>query len=162
SLGPDLAGGTLTELPVERVFFATEFRPPGVVTLIDSSASMFDRPTRARIRDWFPETLLWRPELITDDSGRANLELPLADSITTWRLTASAVTADGRLGAAREKIKVFQPFFVDVNLPVALTRGDELAVPVVVYNYLDKAQEVELTLADAPWLTLLDKSATRK
>ena len=42
---------------------------------------------------------------------------------------------------------MFQPFFVDLNLPVALTRGDEVSVPVVVYNYLDKPQTVELTLA---------------
>ncbi|MBM4070510.1 MAG: hypothetical protein FJ271_16375 [Planctomycetes bacterium] len=108
-----------------------------------------------RLREWFPETLLWRPELLTDDHGKATLEIPLADSITTWRLTTSAVTGVGRLGAAQSSIKVFQPFFVDINLPVALTRGDELAVPVVVYNYLDKQQEVTVTLAEAGWFTRL-------
>ena len=108
-----------------------------------------------RLRDYFPETLAWRPQLVTDDDGRASLDLELADSITTWRLSASAVTADGRLGATEKPLKVFQPFFVDVNLPVSLTRGDELAVPVVVYNYLDKPQTVTLTLAKAPWFTLL-------
>src|SRR5262249_4780830 len=36
------------------------------------------------VRDWFPETFLWRPEIITDDQGRASIEVPLADSITTW------------------------------------------------------------------------------
>jgi uncharacterized protein YfaS (alpha-2-macroglobulin family) len=112
-----------------------------------------------RIREWFPETLLWKPELITDDQGRASLDIDLADSITTWRLTGSAVSADGRLGAMLAPLRVFQPFFVDLNLPVALTRGDEVAVPVVVYNYLDKPQTVKLSLqedkADA-WFTRLD------
>ena len=75
------------------------------------------------------------------------LDIDLADSITTWRLTASAVTADGRLGATECRLKVFQPFFVDLNLPVALTRGDEVAVPVVVYNYLDKPQTVDADAA---------------
>ena len=56
-----------------------------------------------RLRDYFPETLLWRPELITDDQGRASLDIDLADSITTWRLTAGAVTADGRLGAVADR-----------------------------------------------------------
>ena len=91
-----------------------------------------------RLRQWFPETLLWLPELITDDQGHAQLELDLADSITTWRLSAGAVTADGGLGAGQSPIRVFQPFFVDINLPVSLTLGDEATVPVVVYNYLDK------------------------
>ena len=36
-----------------------------------------------RVRQNFPETLLWRPELITDDQGRAHLDVDLADSITT-------------------------------------------------------------------------------
>jgi uncharacterized protein YfaS (alpha-2-macroglobulin family) len=107
------------------------------------------------VREWFPETLLWRPELITDDSGRASIEVDLADSITDWRLTATAVSADGDLGATLSAIRVFQPFFVDLNLPVALTRGDEVAVPVVVYNYLDRPQMVELKLDDAAWFERL-------
>jgi uncharacterized protein YfaS (alpha-2-macroglobulin family) len=111
----------------------------------------------ARLRQWFPETLLWRPELITDDEGHASIELDLADSITTWRLSASAVSAAGKLGAEQSAIRVFQPFFVDLNLPVALTRGDEVTVPVVVYNYLDKPQNVQLALAESPWFEALDE-----
>jgi uncharacterized protein YfaS (alpha-2-macroglobulin family) len=105
----------------------------------------------ARVRQWFPETLLWRPELITDDGGRASVEVELADSITTWRVTASAVSADGKLGAQQADLRVFQPFFVDVDLPLSITRGDEVTMPMVVYNYLDRPQTVELSLADAPW-----------
>jgi alpha-2-macroglobulin-like protein len=119
-------------------------------------------PTLApRIRELFPETLLWRPEIVTDDEGRASLDIDLADSITTWRFLASAISADGRLGAAQEPLKVFQPFFVDVNLPVSLTRGDEVAVPVVVSNYLDKPQTITLTLADAPWCERLGNAEKR-
>jgi alpha-2-macroglobulin-like protein len=104
-----------------------------------------------RVRDRFPETLLWQPELVTDDSGKAELEVPLADSITTWRLCASAVAADGRLGALQSGIRVFQPFFVDLDLPVALTRNDMVSVPVVVSNFLDTPQTVTVTVADADW-----------
>src|SRR5262249_55488742 len=108
-----------------------------------------------RVRRDFPETLLWKPELITDDDGRLPpLKVHLADSITTWRLSASPVAADGRLGAGQWPMKVFQPFFVDLNLPVSLTRGDEVGMPVVVYNYLDRPQTVTLTLAESPWFTL--------
>jgi hypothetical protein len=111
----------------------------------------------ARVREWFPETLLWRPELITDQNGRASLTVDLADSITTWRLSASAVSAEGKLGGSESSIRVFQPFFVDLNLPVSLTRGDEVAVPAIVYNYLDKPLAVELRLADATWFERLDR-----
>jgi hypothetical protein len=114
-----------------------------------------------RVRELFPETLLWRPELVTDDAGRVSLDFDLADSITSWRLTASAVSADGRLGATQTSLKVFQPFFVDVNLPVSLTSGDEVSVPVVVSSYLDKPQTVRLTLDDAPWCERLGPAEQR-
>jgi hypothetical protein len=114
-----------------------------------------------RVRRNFPETLLWRPELITDDQGRARLDVDLADSITTWRMSMGAVAADGRLGAAQGSIRVFQPFFVDMDLPSALTRGDEIGLPVVVSNYLDRPQSVTLSLQDAPWFERLEPSAER-
>ncbi len=115
-----------------------------------------DKPVR--VRRHFPETLLWKPQIITDDNGIATLNIDLADSITTWRVMASAVSADGQMGALQEGIRVFQPFFVDLNLPVALTRNDEVAVPVVVYNYLNEPQTVELELAKADWFEFVDPS----
>jgi uncharacterized protein YfaS (alpha-2-macroglobulin family) len=117
-------------------------------------AAVGPNPIAPRVRESFPETLLWVPQLVTDDNGQAHLNIDLADSITTWRLSASAVAADGRLGATQLPLKVFQPFFVDLNLPVSLTRNDEVSVPVVVYNYLDNPQTVTLTLKTAPWFAL--------
>jgi uncharacterized protein YfaS (alpha-2-macroglobulin family) len=113
-------------------------------------------PNPPRIRQWFPETVLWRPEVITDDHGMARVHVDLADSITSWRLAASAVSAAGQLGASESSLRVFQPFFVDVDLPVSLTRGDEVALPIVVHNYLDKPQSVTVTVDDAPWFQRLD------
>ena len=141
---------------------APEAMAPRLSTIDAPADSRQAGPTLPRVRREFPETLLWKPELITDDEGRLPpLRISLADSITTWRLSASAVSADGRLGAASLPIKVFQPFFVDLNLPVSLTRGDEVGVPAVVYNYLDRPQTVTLTLAEAAWFTL-DGQPVRK
>ncbi|QDU97461.1 alpha-2-macroglobulin family protein [Lignipirellula cremea] len=112
-----------------------------------------------RVRDYFPETLDWRPELVTDDQGRATYEIRLADSITTWRISTSAVSAAGGLGGRQFPLKVFQPFFVDLDLPVALTRHDEVGVRAVVYNYLPKPQTVNLEFAPADWFEQIDRVA---
>jgi len=109
-----------------------------------------------RTREWFPETLLWRPELITDDQGVATLEIDLADSITTWRVNAAAINSAGRMGGAEFPLTVFQPFFIDLNLPVAVTRGDKFALPVVLYNYQDKVQMIKMQLKAADWYQVLD------
>jgi uncharacterized protein YfaS (alpha-2-macroglobulin family) len=107
-----------------------------------------------RVRERFPETLFWQPQLITDDNGHASVNIELADSITTWRLSASAVSADGRLGALQSNLRAFQPFFVDLNLPVSLTRNDEVEIPAVVSNFLPRAQSVELKLHVGDWFEL--------
>jgi hypothetical protein len=120
-----------------------------------------DSKPAPRIRDYFPETLKWAPELITNEKGVARWPLKMADSITTWRLSTSAVTSDGRLGAGKESIKVFQPFFVELQLPIALVREDEVAVPVIVYNYLDSEQTVTVKLADSSWFDRLDQREKR-
>jgi 5-hydroxyisourate hydrolase-like protein (transthyretin family) len=111
-----------------------------------------------RLRQFFPETLYWNPEVITDQNGQARLEIPMADSITTWRLTALASSADGRLGFTSQGLRVFQDFFVDVDLPVALTQGDQISIPVGVFNYLTEAQEVRLEVKPEPWFELLGET----
>jgi hypothetical protein len=111
-----------------------------------------------RLRQYFPETMYWEPEAITDENGNLVLEIPMADSITTWRLTALASTQDGRLGATTTGIRVFQDFFIDLDLPLALTQGDEISLPVGVFNYLPDSQEVQLVLESADWFELLDEA----
>jgi uncharacterized protein YfaS (alpha-2-macroglobulin family) len=110
-----------------------------------------------RLRQYFPETLYWAPELLTDESGSLSLQIPMADSITTWRLTALASSQDGRLGFTTRGIRVFQDFFVDIDLPVSLTQGDEISIPIGVFNYLPQGQEVRLVVEPEPWFELLDE-----
>jgi len=114
-----------------------------------------------RLREDFPETLLWQPALITDDKGRAEMPLNFADSITTWRLSASASSKGGALGGMTTPLRVFQDFFVDLDMPVALTQNDEVAFPVAVYNYLKNPQTVKLELRRESWFELMEGDNVR-
>jgi uncharacterized protein YfaS (alpha-2-macroglobulin family) len=107
-----------------------------------------------RLRQYFPETLYWAPEVVTDEEGFVSLQIPMADSITTWRLTALASTQDGRLGSTTRGVRVFQDFFVDIDLPVSLTQGDEISIPVGVFNYLPGAQQVRIVVEPEDWFEL--------
>jgi uncharacterized protein YfaS (alpha-2-macroglobulin family) len=107
------------------------------------------------LRQFFPETMYWNPNAVTDRNGHWQADLDLAHTITTWRLTALASAQDGRLGSTTAPIRVFQDFFVDIDLPLALTQGDEVSMPVAVYNYLDTGQRVELTLEKQDWFEFL-------
>src|SRR6185295_10237341 len=53
-----------------------------------------------------------------------------------------------------------QEFFVDIDFPATLTRGDQVSFPVAVYNYLMVPQTVHLQLEAADWFTVTGE-ATR-
>lgn len=121
-----------------------------------------DEPPRreVRVRQHFPETLYVNPQLVADEQGVAELTVPLADSITAWRVSALA-SSDGKLGTMDAPLKVFQDFFVDLDVPVALVRGDEATVPIALYNYLETAQDVRLEVERQPWFELVGEAPTK-
>lgn len=107
-----------------------------------------DNPTGApiRVRSFFPETLFWAPEVVSGADGHARIEIPLADSVTRYRVAVSAVSRQGELGSTTLPLVVFQDFFVDVTAPATLTQGDVVTLPLTVFNYLDEPQKVRLEL----------------
>ena len=113
------------------------------------------------VRSYFPEALYINPEIVTDGNGNASISIPIADSITTWRMAMLASTQAGALGSSSSSLKVFQDFFVDLDLPVTLTQGDRVSIPVAAYNYSGNAGEVSLQLEPADWYTLDNDSAEK-
>ena len=115
----------------------------------------------AHVRSYFPEALYINPEIITDGNGAANITIPIADSITTWRMAMLASTEAGALGTSTSSLKVFQDFFVDLDLPVTLTQGDRVSIPVAIYNYSGERGDVSLKLEQDDWYSLVDDSAEK-
>lgn len=109
-----------------------------------------------RVREYFPETLLWQPELITDKNGKAELKFKLADSLTTWKLYAIASTETGEFGLVEKELQTFQPFFAELDPPKILTEGDEIALPVPVRNYTASRQKVAVSMTENSWSKLLN------
>ncbi|HRW10660.1 MAG TPA: alpha-2-macroglobulin family protein, partial [Caldilineaceae bacterium] len=130
--------------------------PAAEAMTADTTATRGSQNEPPRLRQFFPETLYWLPELQTDANGRAQVDVPIADSITTWRISVLASDQDGNLGSAQVGMRVFQDFFVEPDLPRFLTVGDELSVPVSIFNYLDEPQEITLDVAAADWFEFVD------
>lgn len=113
-----------------------------------------------RVRQYFPETWIW-DDFSTDATGRATRQVTAPDSITTWMLRAVALSKDKGLGIGEAQVRVFQPFFVTVDLPYSAIRGEELPVRVALYNYQPTAQQFVVDLEPAGWFDLIDaKSKT--
>jgi uncharacterized protein YfaS (alpha-2-macroglobulin family) len=113
------------------------------------------------VRSYFPEALYINPEIVTDGNGNASISIPVADSITTWRMAMLASTQAGAIGSGTSSLKVFQDFFVDLDLPVMLTQGDKVSIPVAVYNYAGKRGDVKLSLEPEAWYSLENDAAKK-
>src|SRR6202140_3156648 len=110
-----------------------------------------------RVRKNFTETLLWRPEVITDEHGHAHVSFPMADSITAWNMSMVASTQDGQIGVADRQLRSFQPFFIEHDPPKTLTEGDRISLPVVLRNYTDKILRLQAEISPEPWSSLLSQ-----
>jgi uncharacterized protein YfaS (alpha-2-macroglobulin family) len=94
------------------------------------------------LRQVFPETLYWGPEIETGNDGRVSLDLALADNITAWRVTALASTRDGRIGSGSYDLPVSQDLFVEITPPPEVRAGDLVTLTLRVTNLLPETQIV--------------------
>ncbi|XP_004674106.1 PREDICTED: CD109 antigen [Condylura cristata] len=109
-----------------------------------------------RIRKHFPETWIW---LDTKMGSRTlqDFEVTVPDSITSWLATAFVISEDLGLGltAAPVELRAFQPFFINLNLPYSVVRGEEFALEVTIFNYLKEATEVEVIIEKSDQFDIL-------
>ncbi|XP_050743997.1 thioester-containing protein 1 allele R1 isoform X2 [Drosophila biarmipes] len=106
------------------------------------------KPTETRpVRQEFPET--WLFENITDVGGNgAVLRRKMPDTITSWVITGFSLNPNSGFAMTKNpsSIRVFRPFFISTNLPYSVKRGEIIAIPVVVFNYLDRQVEATVWL----------------
>lgn len=82
-------------------------------------------------------------------SGTQTLQKKVPDTITSWLITGFSVDPVTGLGLTKRpsKLEVFQPFFVSLDLPYSIKRGEVVAIPIVIFNYLpEDLESVEVTL----------------
>ncbi|XP_040902892.1 alpha-2-macroglobulin isoform X2 [Toxotes jaculatrix] len=107
-----------------------------------------DEEKKETVRTFFPETWIW--DLVTvGDSGSANVEKTVPDTITKWAAGAFCVSSVGFGVSPNVGLTAFQPFFVSLTLPYSVIRGEVFTLKATVFNYLSKCIMVTVTLADS-------------
>ncbi|KAG3279981.1 C3 and PZP like, alpha-2-macroglobulin domain containing 8, partial [Ictidomys tridecemlineatus] len=121
---------------------------PHTGTLVAVTPSRQPPRAEKRKRTFFPETWLWRCVNVSDPSGEETLSLQVPDSITSWVAEAVGLSASRGLGIAEPALlKTFKPFFLDFTLPPLVVRGEQVKVPLSVYNYLGTCAEVHVKIS---------------
>jgi hypothetical protein len=77
----------------------------------------------------FSETAYWNALLRTSADGTARVEFDVSDRVTTWQVHVDA-HGDGRVGQALASFEAVTPFYMEAALPIELTVGDRVELPV--------------------------------
>ncbi|GMV41369.1 MAG: hypothetical protein AMXMBFR64_30850 [Myxococcales bacterium] len=106
------------------------------------------RPGRqAGQRADFTETLYWAAGVRTDPkTGAATVRFGLSDSVTGFRVLADGFTGEGAVGQGTGLVESVEPFHVEPKLPLHVTQGDTVRLPVAVTNGTDAPLEGSLAL----------------
>nr|XP_046229740.1 CD109 antigen [Scatophagus argus] len=145
----DLVALTDASLHTERELIPV-FPGEGIHTLSQTDSSHMEQQQEPRERWDFPETWIWM-DTNTGNSASAEITLTVPDSITTWTATAFVMSESLGLGLVEgpAELTVFQDFFLSLNLPAYVIRGEELLLEVVLFNYLPQDLEVMVIVAQS-------------
>ncbi|MHB8874846.1 MAG: MG2 domain-containing protein, partial [Myxococcaceae bacterium] len=97
----------------------------------------------------FTETLYWNAGVKTDaKTGEAQVSFALNDSVTSFKAIAGGFSEAGNLGAGVATVESVQPFYLEPKMPLEVTAGDVVRLPVAVVNGTSgKLSGVTLTAA---------------
>lgn len=129
---------------------------PGWVRVYAHAAPQ-GRPANARTD--FTETVYWNAALRTGADGRATVEFDASDAVTTLRLRADAFAFDGALASSDLTVEVRRPFYVEAKLPLEVTAGDRIDLPVALVNGRRTASTASLRLETGAGLAVVGDSS---
>ncbi len=101
----------------------------------------------------FRETIYWNPAVRTGPDGKATVTFPTSDAITSFRVFAEGA-GRGHLGRAEQVIQSKLPFSMGVKLPLEVSQGDRLQLPLTLSNEVDRALPVSLSVSFGELLKL--------
>jgi uncharacterized protein YfaS (alpha-2-macroglobulin family) len=85
-------------------------------------------------RELFDTLLLWKGRVKLDADGRASVDIPLNDSLTSFRIVAVAVEGDARFGTGRATIRTTQDLMLLSGLPPVVREQDDFSAMFTLRN----------------------------
>ena len=101
---------------------------------------------KGNARELFDTLLLWQPDVVLDSKGEALIEVPLNDSLTSFRLVAVADAGVQQFGTGSASIKVTQDLQLLSGLPPLVRDGDRFSALLTVRNTTTREMKLRATL----------------
>ncbi|MEX2242375.1 MAG: alpha-2-macroglobulin family protein [Fimbriimonadaceae bacterium] len=100
----------------------------------------------AQVRTEFRDTAHWAPSVVTGPDGTAFFSVQLPENLTSWRATATAVTADAKAGKGRSDVVARKPVMVRLSPPAFMVQDEVQTIGATVSNETGQAQDFEVRL----------------
>lgn len=97
------------------------------------------------LREEFPDTAFWRGMITTGEDGKAAVEIPLPDSLTTWVVTVIGLTESYQVGQTEAEILTQKELMIEPATPRFLVDGDVVEMAAMVYN--NSSQDLDVTVS---------------
>ncbi|XP_045709514.1 complement C3-like isoform X2 [Phyllostomus hastatus] len=101
------------------------------------------------VRTLFPESWLWRtftlPKNARGSTSDHSVLVNMPDSMTTWQFVAISYKAGKGLCVSKPlELTVRKLFFVDLKLPFAVVRNEQVQIQAVLYNLMSRPVKVRV------------------
>jgi alpha-2-macroglobulin len=96
-------------------------------------------------RELFDTLLLWKARVELDAEGRATIEIPMNDSLSSFKLVAIAHAGEAKFGSGAASVRTTQDLMLFSGLPPLVREGDEFTAMFTLRNTTDKSLPVEFT-----------------
>jgi uncharacterized protein YfaS (alpha-2-macroglobulin family) len=100
---------------------------------------------RETARELFDTLLMWQGRVPVDAKGNATVEVPLNDSLTSFRVVAIADAGTGQFGTGQGRIRTTQDLQLLSGLPPVVREGDRIDTRITVRNA--SARDMNASLA---------------
>ncbi len=105
---------------------------------------------RGSSRELFDTLLMWKARVPLDDAGNATVDVPLNDSLTSFRIVAVATSGAQLFGSGSASIRSTQDLMLLSGLPPLVREGDRYRAVVTVRNASDRKLGVDIAAGVVP------------
>lgn len=98
------------------------------------AAPVYDKQENVEVRTDFRSTVYWNGNIEVDRTGKKVIEFYNSDDITSFRASVEGFGSDGMVGRAEMTYFTQLPFSMSTKIPVEVTTGDIVSIPVTLKN----------------------------
>ncbi|MBR5026247.1 MAG: hypothetical protein IKX48_14380, partial [Victivallales bacterium] len=98
------------------------------------------------VRSNFADTALWIASLETDENGEADIEIPMPENLSTWKIRVWAMGNGTRVGEGSTEIITTKDLIVRLEAPRFFVQSDEVVLSAIAHNYLKEKKTVDIEL----------------